>query len=132
MRLILESRSGVCGCWFLERRVLVVGAAVAASGSVGYVGLIVPHLVRLTVGSDNRLGRAVFGDRGCDICCVCRHDRTDGDRSERIAGRCGHGADRRTDVYLFVEKELATKARRAHKERQLTTLCTLLPIVGER
>lgn len=33
----------------------VVGAAVAASGSVGYVGLIVPHLVRLSVGSDNRL-----------------------------------------------------------------------------
>lgn len=34
---------------------LAVGAAVAASGSVGYVGLIVPHLVRLTLGSDNRL-----------------------------------------------------------------------------
>jgi iron complex transport system permease protein len=34
---------------------LLVGTAVAASGSVGYVGLIVPHLVRLTVGSDNRL-----------------------------------------------------------------------------
>lgn len=34
---------------------LVVGAAVAASGSVGYVGLIVPHLVRLSVGSDNRM-----------------------------------------------------------------------------
>ena len=34
---------------------LAVGAAVAASGSVGYVGLIVPHLVRLSVGSDNRL-----------------------------------------------------------------------------
>jgi iron complex transport system permease protein len=34
---------------------LVVGAAVAASGSVGYVGLIIPHLVRLTIGSDNRL-----------------------------------------------------------------------------
>jgi len=34
---------------------LVVGAAVAASGSVGYVGLIVPNLVRLSVGSDNRL-----------------------------------------------------------------------------
>ena len=33
---------------------LVVGAAVAASGSVGYVGLIVPHLVRLTIGTDNR------------------------------------------------------------------------------
>ena len=34
---------------------LVVGAAVAASGSVGYVGLIVPHLIRLSIGSDNRL-----------------------------------------------------------------------------
>ena len=34
---------------------LLVRTAVAASGSVGYVGLIVPHLVRLAVGSDNRL-----------------------------------------------------------------------------
>jgi iron complex transport system permease protein len=34
---------------------LLVGASVASSGSVGYVGLVVPHLVRLSVGSDNRL-----------------------------------------------------------------------------
>ena len=34
---------------------LLVGTAVAASGSVGYVGLIVPHLVRLASGSDNRV-----------------------------------------------------------------------------
>lgn len=33
---------------------LLVGSSVAASGSVGYVGLIVPHLVRLAYGSDNR------------------------------------------------------------------------------
>jgi len=33
----------------------MVGSTVAASGSVGYVGLIVPHLVRLASGSDNRL-----------------------------------------------------------------------------
>jgi len=33
----------------------LVGTSVAASGSVGYVGLIVPHLVRLSIGSDNRL-----------------------------------------------------------------------------
>ena len=33
----------------------LVGISVAASGSVGYVGLIVPHLIRLIVGSDNRL-----------------------------------------------------------------------------
>jgi iron complex transport system permease protein len=34
---------------------LLVGASVASSGSVGYVGLVVPHLVRLSVGSDNRI-----------------------------------------------------------------------------
>ena len=34
---------------------VLVGTAVAASGSVGYVGLIVPHLIRLAIGSDNRL-----------------------------------------------------------------------------
>src|SRR6266849_5436063 len=34
---------------------LLVGASVASSGSVGYVGLVVPHLVRLRFGSDNRL-----------------------------------------------------------------------------
>lgn len=34
---------------------LLVGASVASSGSVGYVGLVVPHLVRLTFGSDNRI-----------------------------------------------------------------------------
>ena len=33
---------------------MLVGASVAASGSVGYVGLVVPHLVRLSFGSDNR------------------------------------------------------------------------------
>lgn len=33
----------------------LVGTAVASSGSVGYVGLIVPHMIRLAVGSDNRL-----------------------------------------------------------------------------
>ena len=33
----------------------LVGTAVASSGSVGYVGLIIPHMIRLAVGSDNRL-----------------------------------------------------------------------------
>jgi iron complex transport system permease protein len=34
---------------------LMTGAAVAAGGAIGYVGLVVPHLVRLAVGADNRL-----------------------------------------------------------------------------
>jgi iron complex transport system permease protein len=44
-----------------ERRVLVVlatvvtSAAVALAGTIGFVGLVVPHLVRLAIGPDHRL-----------------------------------------------------------------------------
>jgi iron complex transport system permease protein len=43
---------------------LATGAAVAISGPIGFVGIVVPHLVRLLVGSDHRLvlpGAALFG-----------------------------------------------------------------------
>ena len=34
---------------------LLVGAIVAVSGMIGFVGLIVPHLLRLLFGADHRL-----------------------------------------------------------------------------
>ena len=34
---------------------LMVGAAVSVSGLIGFVGLIIPHLLRLAVGPDHRL-----------------------------------------------------------------------------
>lgn len=43
---------------------VAVGGAVAAAGIIGFVGLVVPHLVRLLAGSDNRLvlpGSALLG-----------------------------------------------------------------------
>jgi iron complex transport system permease protein len=52
---------------------LATGAAVALSGPVSFVGLIVPHLVRLIVGADHRLvlpASALFGAAfliGCDL-----------------------------------------------------------------
>lgn len=33
---------------------LSVGAGVAASGGIGFIGLVVPHLIRITVGADHR------------------------------------------------------------------------------
>ncbi len=33
---------------------LAIGAAVAAAGVIGFVGIVVPHLLRLVMGSDNR------------------------------------------------------------------------------
>ena len=43
---------------------LMIGAAVAVSGIVGFVGLIVPHLLRLVIGADHRVlvpASALFG-----------------------------------------------------------------------
>jgi len=43
---------------------LVVGAAVAVSGVIGFIGLVVPHLLRLAVGPDHRIlipGSALLG-----------------------------------------------------------------------
>ncbi|GAA1456696.1 iron ABC transporter permease [Nocardiopsis exhalans] len=34
---------------------LLVGAVVSVSGSIGFVGLIIPHIARITVGSDHRI-----------------------------------------------------------------------------
>jgi iron complex transport system permease protein len=52
---------------------LATGAAVSVGGPVGFVGIIIPHLVRLLVGSDHRLvlpASALFGAAfliACDV-----------------------------------------------------------------
>jgi iron complex transport system permease protein len=51
---------------------LATGAAVSVAGPVGFIGIIVPHLVRLLVGADHRIvlpASALFGSAfliGCD------------------------------------------------------------------
>jgi iron complex transport system permease protein len=52
---------------------LATGAAVSVSGPIGFIGIVVPHLVRLLVGSDHRIvlpASALFGAAflvGCDV-----------------------------------------------------------------
>jgi ABC-type Fe3+-siderophore transport system permease subunit len=52
---------------------LATGAAVSVGGPIGFIGIIVPHLVRLMVGPDHRLvlpASALFGAAflvGCDV-----------------------------------------------------------------
>jgi iron complex transport system permease protein len=52
---------------------LATGAAVTVGGPIGFVGIIIPHLVRLLVGPDHRLvlpAAALFGAAflvGCDV-----------------------------------------------------------------
>lgn len=52
---------------------LATGAAVSVGGPIGFIGIIIPHLVRLMVGSDHRVvlpASALFGAAflvGCDV-----------------------------------------------------------------
>jgi len=52
---------------------LSTGAAVSLAGPIGFIGIVVPHLVRLMVGADHRVvlpGAALFGAAfliGCDV-----------------------------------------------------------------
>ena len=52
---------------------LVTGAAVSVGGPIGFVGIVIPHLVRLMVGADHRIvlpASALFGAAflvGCDV-----------------------------------------------------------------
>jgi iron complex transport system permease protein len=41
--------------WLVASSALAVGAAVSVSGMIGFVGLVVPHIVRLTLGPDHRV-----------------------------------------------------------------------------
>lgn len=52
---------------------LATGAAVSVAGPIGFIGIIIPHLVRLMVGADHRVvlpASALFGAAflvGCDV-----------------------------------------------------------------
>ena len=84
---------------------LATGAAVSVGGPIGFVGIIVPHLVRLLVGADHRIvlpASALFGAAflvGCDV--VAR--TVDG--AARAAGRRHHGADRRAVLPVAAGEE---------------------------
>ncbi|HEX7075062.1 MAG TPA: iron ABC transporter permease [Hyphomicrobiaceae bacterium] len=50
--------------WIVVLTAAAVGAAVAVAGTIGFVGIVVPHLVRLTAGPDHRIvlpGSALLG-----------------------------------------------------------------------
>ena len=57
--------------WAFVSASLATGAAVAVAGPIGFVGIIVPHLVRLLVGADHRVllpASALFGAAFLVVC----------------------------------------------------------------
>ena len=50
---------------------LMAGAAISAAGLIGFVGLIVPHIARLTVGSDHRVLLPTSALLGFSLVVLC-------------------------------------------------------------
>lgn len=57
--------------WLLLATSLMVGAAVSVSGLIGFVGLIVPHSLRLVIGSDHRLLVPASAITGAGFLVLC-------------------------------------------------------------
>ena len=62
-----DTRVGLARPMLLAAAALATGAAVAVSGTIAFVGLVTPHILRLLIGPDNRVlipmsaaGGAVF------------------------------------------------------------------------
>ena len=90
---------------------LATGAAVSVGGPIGFIGIIVPHLVRLMVGSDHRVvlpASALFGAAflvGCDVLARTLLAPVE------TAGRRDHGADRRTVLPVAAGEETMIPVR---------------------
>lgn len=50
---------------------ILTGAAVAASGTIGFVGLVVPHMIRLLIGADHRHLLTLSFLNGASLLVVC-------------------------------------------------------------
>ena len=50
---------------------ILTGAAVAVSGAIGFVGLVVPHMVRAVIGSDHRHVLPIAFLNGASLLIVC-------------------------------------------------------------
>lgn len=50
---------------------ILTGAAVAASGTIGFVGLVVPHMIRLLIGADHRHLLTLSFLNGASLLVIC-------------------------------------------------------------
>ncbi|MEK4384708.1 iron ABC transporter permease [Solibacillus sp. FSL W7-1464] len=50
---------------------VLTGAAVAASGTIGFVGLVVPHMIRLLIGADHRHLLTLSFLNGASLLVIC-------------------------------------------------------------
>ena len=91
---------------------LLAAAAVAVSGVIGFVGLVIPHVVRLLWGSDHRFlipASALLGAAFLVLADAARPHRR---RPDRAARRRGHRVHRRAVLHLAAAAEARVSTAR--------------------
>lgn len=84
---------------------LMAGVTIAVSGTIGFVGLMVPHFTRLLVGGDHKKVLPISALFRWNLSCMGRRGSADADRAGGTAGGNPYGNHRRTGVYLAVKKK---------------------------
>ncbi len=92
---------------------LLAAATVALTGPIGFVGLVVPHLIRTRVGADDRVLMPCAFLRGGVLLADVRRDRPRRPRAGGGSGRRDHGIHRRTVSRLAAAAEVGALMTRA-------------------
>ena len=91
---------------------LATSAAVSLAGPIGFIGIVVPHLVRLMVGVDHRIvlpASALFGASFLVVCDLVARIAAGAGRDSR---RRRHGDDRRSLLPMAARQARLTSFRR--------------------
>ena len=88
---------------------LATGAAVSIGGPIGFVGIIIPHLVRLLVGPGSPPRAAGVGALRRRVPRRLRPRRAHHPRAGRTAGRHHHRAHRRTVLPMAADQKTLTR-----------------------
>ena len=99
------STSALTPCSATSRDLFLTGLVTSLTGPIGFVGLIVPHALRLKLGADHRMLMPCSFLLGAAFLCTLRYTVANGDRADgNSGGRC-HGARRRTVFHLAAAVE---------------------------
>ena len=91
---------------------MATGAAVSLGGPIGFIGIIVPHLVRLMVGADHRVVLPASALFGAAFLVAADVRRAHGHGAGRAAGRHHHGAHRRAVLSVAAGETAMTTGTR--------------------
>ena len=90
---------------------ILTGSAVAVSGTIGFVGLVVPHMTRLMWGSDHRHLLTLSFHKRCLASHHLRPHCTDNHFAIGTSGRCHYGVYRGTGFRISSSTDNEGKER---------------------